>query len=382
MARKQRRPYGSGCILENEHGFAIRWYETVTGADGKPHRVKRYQSLGHVSRKNAAETLASKFKTQAPSPVQTNIAFAEHAERWRNDILPLYKASVRMGHGQILRLHLIPKFGPRLINEITTMEIQSWVTELRNRGYSPNSIDHFHEVMNAVMRSATDWYKLPANPARGVKIGKVRPVRKKWALTVAQANALLERLQLKPRTMVALDITTGLRRGELEAVRWEDLNEAEGYIHVKESHYRGYLDDPKTDAGLRDTPVPEPVMALLMEWKRKSKRTKPSDFIFATRNGKPESANNILRRHVYPACDAAGVPHASWLTFRRTFSTWSHQKGIPAKDIAEMMGHADVDMQFTYTLGVDQNKREGVERLGNQLVTISQSVGERRRLVN
>jgi hypothetical protein len=62
---------------------------------------------------------------------------------------------------------------------------------------------------------------------------------------------------------------------------------------------------------------------------------------------------------VYPACNAAEVPRANWLTLRRTFSTWSHQPGIPVKDIAEMMEHADVDMQFTYTVGVDENKRQG-----------------------
>jgi integrase len=382
MARKARRPYGTGCILEEGRGLAIRWYEQVIGPDGKPQRVKRYESLGPVSRKKAAEKLATKFQVQTPEPVQTKIVFAEHAERWRNDILPMYKPSVRMGHGNILRLHLIPKFGTRIVSEITTMEIQSWVTELRERGYAPNSIDHFHEVLNAVMRTAVQWYSLDKNPAHGVQIGKIKPVRKKWALTVAQANAVLERLALKPRAMVALDITTGLRRGELEAVRWEDLNEAEAYIRVKEHHYRGFIDDPKTEAGLRNAPVPVPVLALLLEWKRKSKRTQPADFIFATRRGKPENGNNILRRYVYPACDAAEIPRANWLTFRRTFSTWSHQRGIPVKDIAEMMGHADVDMQFTYTVGVDENKRQGAERLGNELVRISQFLPNASRLVN
>src|SRR6266516_4036777 len=113
---------------------------------------------------------------------------------------------------------------------------------------------------------------------------------------------------------------------------------------------------PRTS--VTSSPLP-PVLTLLLEWKRKSKRTQPADFIFPTRRGKPENGNNILRRYVYPACDAAGVPRANWLTFRRTFSTWSHQRGIPVKDIAEMMGHADVDMQFTYTVGVDENKRQG-----------------------
>src|SRR5437016_11152708 len=58
--------------------------------------------------------------------------------------------------------------------------------------------------------------------------------------------------------MVALDITTGLRRDELEAVRWEDLNESDGYIQVKEHHYRGHIDHPKTEAGFRNAPVPTP----------------------------------------------------------------------------------------------------------------------------
>jgi len=84
-------------------------------------------------------------------------------------------------------------------------------------------------------------------------------------------------------------------------------------------------------------------LMLLRDWKKASKRTKPTDFIFATRNGKPESGNNVLRRHVYPTCDAAKIPRANWLTFRRTFSNWSHQHGIPAKDIAEMMGHSEVE---------------------------------------
>ena len=76
------------------------------------------------------------------------------------------------------------------------------------------------------------------------------------------------------------------------------------------------------------------------------------------------------------------IPRANWLTLRRTFSDWSHKNGIPAKDIAEMMGHAGVDMQFTYTIGVDENKRQAAERLGNELVRISQILPNASRLVN
>src|SRR5215475_8795180 len=92
-----------------------------------------------------------------------------------------------------------------------------------------------------------------------------------------------------------------------------------------------------------------------------------SGFYFPTGKGKPVSGNLILQRHVYPACAALGFPRASWLTFRRTFDNWLHKNGIPAKNIAEMMGHAEVKMQFVYTVGMDENKRIAADRLGKEL---------------
>jgi len=393
--KEQRRPIGSGCIIEEGRGLAIRWWEKVIGKDGQSKWVKRYEALGQVSRKRAGEALSEKLRDsrQGPTVEQTAVVFRDHAARWRRDILPMYKYSVQLGHGNILRVHLEPKFGDRPVAEITTMEIQGWITELRQHefrnpagevtkvGYASHSIDHFHEVMNAVMRTAVEWYRLPSNPARGVHIGKVKSVNKKWALTSAEAGKLIRKLELKARTMVALDIVTGLRRGELEAVRWEDLNESENTLRVKEAHYRGHLDDPKTEAGLRTVGVPTEVMALLRLWKRKSKKTNPTDFIFSTRSGMPENSKNILRRHVYPACDALDIRRANWLTFRRTFSTWSHRNGIPPKDIAELMGHADVHMQFEYSVAMDENKHVGAAKLGKDLVRFGQILPKASRMV-
>src|SRR5260370_14412336 len=98
----------------------------------------------------------------------------------------------------------------------------------------------------------------------GVAIGKLKFVLQKWALTAPQACALPQDLNLKPRTMVALDLTTGLRRGELEALRWEHLNEITGELRVEQHHYRGYIDEPKTEAGRRKAIIPADVMNLIL----------------------------------------------------------------------------------------------------------------------
>jgi integrase len=95
--------------------------------------------------------------------------------------------------------------------------------------------------------------------------------------------------------------------------------------------YEGDFDVPKTEAGRRQIPLPAAAVALLAEWKARAKKTEPDALVFSTWSGKPIAPNNILRRWVFPACEALGLERATWLTFRRTYSSWAHEKGVPAR---------------------------------------------------
>jgi integrase len=67
----------------------------------------------------------------------------------------------------------------------------------------------------------------------------------------------------------------------------------------------------------------------------------------------------------------AGVPRASWLTFRRTYSSWAHEKGVPGKVVAQLMGHTNVDVTLNiYTQVLDGSLRAAVETVGTDLFTI------------
>jgi hypothetical protein len=93
--------------------------------------------------------------------------------------------------------------------------------------------------------------------------------------------------------------------------------------------------------------------------------------VFSTWSGKPIAPNNILRRWVFPACEALGLERATWLTFRRTYSSWAHEKGVPGKVMAQLMGHAKVDTTLNvYTQVIDGALRAAVDRLGSELFTI------------
>ena len=79
------------------------------------------------------------------------------------------------------------------------------------------------------------------------------------------------------------------------------------------------------------------------------KRTEPESLMFSTWSGKPISPNNVLRRWIVPACETLGLERVTWLTLRRTYSSWAHEKGVPGKVIAQLMGHAKVDTSSTCT---------------------------------
>src|SRR5687768_9867173 len=133
-------------------------------------------------------------------------------------------------------------------------------------------------------------------------------------------------------------------------------------LHIREAVYEGTFGTPKTEAGRRDIPLSEAAMQYIVEWTQHTKYVEPERLVFATRSGKPISPNNVLRRWIFPTCLGQGLPKATWLTFRRTYSTWAHQNGVPGKIVAQVMGHAKVDTTLNvYTQVLEGSVRASVE---------------------
>ena len=174
--------------------------------------------------------------------------------------------------------------------------------------------------------------------------------------------------------MVGLTLLTGLSRSEPFALRWKCLDHERASLTISEGVYEGHFASPKTAARVRQIPLCQPAVELLLEWKAKAKRTAPEDLIFSTRSGKPISPNNILRRFVFPACEALGLPHATWLTFRRTYSSWAHDRGVLDKVLAGLMGHSRVYTTLNvYTQVMDNSLRAAADRIGDELFGIVRS---------
>ncbi len=331
----------------------------------------RYENLGVMSRRDASDILSQRVVAAGKTPVRSRVTFETLANQWQATVLPMYKASTQKNHRHIVRKHLLPRFGQKSVADVTRQEIQAYVADLTHAGYAPKSIDHMHDVLSAILRTAVKWGHLPDNPARGVDLPTLTTVRPKWALTITQAAALLDALPPLARTMVGLGMLAGLRRGELFALRWKSVSLEDGHLTVDEAVYEGAFGTPKTSAGRRRVPLSEPTLRLVTEWKGHARKTEPEALMFSTWSGKPIAPNNVLRRWVFPACATLNLPRATWLTFRRTYASWAHDKGVPGKVVAQLMGHTNADVTLNvYTQVLDASLRTAVDRIGSELFTI------------
>ena len=156
----------------------------------------------------------------------------------------MYKHSTQKNHRHILEKHLLPRFGDMEIVNVTRQEIQAYVAHLVSSGYAPKTTDHIHDVLSALLRTAVKWGHLPENPAHDVDLPALTNVRPKWVLTIAQASALLEALPPLP----------------------------------------------KTAAGVRQIPLSEAAMKLIVDWRERVKRSGADDLMFSTWSGKTDLA--------------------------------------------------------------------------------------------
>ena len=180
---------------------------------------------------------------------------------------------------------------------------------------------------------------------------------------------LLSVLREPFRTMVLLAVLTGLRVGEILALRWQDLDLAGGDLRVVQAVYRGCLGSPKTKGSRRTIPLPQVVTLALRNLAPRAPGSTPEGLVFPSRKGTILNDTNLLLQVLKPAGMLIGAPWISWHTFRRTHATLLQLAGGSAKDAQAQLGHSQITTTLgIYTIPVPAHQREAVEKPA-QLVT-------------
>ena len=152
-------------------------------------------------------------------------------------------------------------------------------------------------------------------------------------------------LPQRERVMVLLDGSTGLRRGELIALRWRDLDFELNQANVTRSVWRNVEGDAKTEASRKPVPIHPIVIEQLKQWRLVTLYQSEEDYLFPSiaKNGsQPITPDMILRRHIRPALERIGVTkRIGWHSFRHSLGTMLRQKGVDVKTAQELLRHAN-----------------------------------------
>jgi integrase len=207
------------------------------------------------------------------------------------------------------------------------------------------------------------------NPIAKVRCSAKR-LREPDVLTPQEFRCLLGELQVRERAMVLLAGATGLRRSELFALRWSDIDFVKLEVAVTRSCVRNRFGRVKTEASGRPVPLQESVKDALLKWRSESVFPSDGDFLFPSLrlNGKlPLSPDTVLKKIVRPALIRAGIAGKliGWHSFRHSLATNLRALGIDVKVAQELLRHANSRVTLDlYTRAVsEQSERRAARSL-------------------
>jgi integrase len=270
-----------------------------------------------------------------------------------------------------------PAWGSLNIRAVRTTAVEQWLRQLTRADggpLAPSTKAKIRNVMSVLFNHAIryEWLEQGKNPILLVRQGAKRQTIPEY-LEPEELRALLSQLDHCFRVMVLLDAATGLRRSELLALKWEDIDFERLQIDVRRSIYLNVVGNCKTEASRKPVPLDLTLAAELWSWKQDSVYRQPQDWVFASphsRGRNPYWPDILLSRVIRPAALRAGIrKHIGWHTFRHSFSTMLMANGENVKVVQELMRHANCRCTLEiYSQARLQAKREAQHRVVEMII--------------
>jgi len=359
MAKK--RGNGEGSIYQRKDGRWVGQY-TVHTAKGP-----KYCYIYGKTRKEVAEKLTKRIADRDSGLIfdAGKMTLGEYLDRWLSDSV---KGTVRVStyerHEAIIRLHIKPSIGRVGLKKLTPAHVRSLYREKLNSGLlAPATVRKIHSTLHKALSQAVSDGIVPRNAA-DVKAPRPTPEEMR-PLSEDEARAFLETARESGdrfEALYVLAITTGLRRGELLGLRWDDVDLERGMLRVGRALVREggrhTLGETKTRRGRRQINLtPRTVSAIRTHRKKQlEEKTKLAglhqdhSLIFASEVGTPMNPENLVKRSFKPLLKKAGLPEIRFHDLRHTCATLLLGRGVHPKLVQELLGHATIAMTLdTYS---------------------------------
>jgi integrase len=270
-----------------------------------------------------------------------------------------------------------PIWGSLKIRDVRTIAVENWLRKLPRANGSPlapSTKAKIRSLMSVLFNHAIrhEWLEQGKNPILLVRQSAKRQRIPEW-LEPEELSALLSQLDRCFRVMVFLDAATGLRRSELLALKWRDIEFENLQIIVQRSIYGNVVGNCKTEASKKPVPMDPILAAELLAWKRDSTYSQSDDWVFASPRAKgkhPYWPASILSSVIRPALARSGIQkRVGWHTFRHSFSTILIGNGENVKVVQEPMRHSNCRCTLEiYSQTRIQAKRDAQHRVIQMIV--------------
>jgi integrase len=362
-----------------------RWAYVLDVEPGPSGRRRQKWVGGFRTRKEADRALAEAVvRRQEGAYVEpTKQTVGEFLGEWIPAIRTTIRSSTWESYERNVRLHIRPGLGAIPLRSLTPAHLNTLYAALRDRGskraagggLSPRTIRYIHVIIHRALRDAVRWGRLARNVADLADPPAV--VRQKMTVwSPEQLRRFLERAASdRLHAAFVLLVTTGMRRGEVAGLRWEDVDLDEQRVSVQTSHvvvrYRIQSESPKTDRSRRFLQLDGfTVVALRAHRKRQLEERfaagrywNDTGLAFTREDGSgihPERISATFLR----LSQAAGLPKIRLHDLRHSYATAALRAGIPAKVVSERLGHASIAITLdTYSHVTPEMDREAANKV-------------------
>jgi integrase len=274
------------------------------------------------------------------------------------------RPSTYNGYRNVWAFHLKQRCGHTRLRDFKVFDGEQLMqTIARQSDLAKETLKQIKSLLSGIFKQARRLGFIDtANPMRDVSIPNARKHgRETAAYTFEEELKILAVLPEPTRTMVAVAAFSGLRRGEIQGLEWPHYQGDE--LQVMQSICNGITAAPKSEASRASVPVIAPLRKILDQHRALSGNPQ-AGYIFASRNQKPLSLNNMLNRQILPALKAANVQWKGWHAFRRGLATNLHALGVDDLTIQRILRHSNVAItQKCYIKTLPEQSIAGMRRL-------------------
>jgi integrase len=318
------------------NGWQARWRDP-NGTD----RAKNFTRKADAER-YLIDLESSKLRGRYTDPRLSRTKVVDWLAEWQPTRTNLSPAT-RLRDEASIRNHVIPEFGNVAIGEIQPVHISQWVSSLNVSGLAPATTIKAYQLLAAALSSAVDNGLIPLSPCRKIELPRLETAEKRF-LDPDEVDLLAEAINERYRVMVLAAAYTGLRFGELSALRTERLDLLRKTIRVEESlseiRREFVFKGPKAAASRRTVSIPGFLVEEIA--RHLAKYPDGSGLLFTAPNGGPIRRNNFRRRTWLPAVEASVGKPCTFHDLRHTHAALLIAQGEHPKVIQSRLGHASI----------------------------------------